>query len=63
MEDDFYEPVFNNYSNRDQEEQKMDGVDEGVRSQPINEPVSQGAKPNPLLSQDKKPIEMPSQPP
>ena len=40
MEDDFYEPVINNYPNRDQEEQKMEGVDEEVHTQPINEPVS-----------------------
>ena len=49
-----------NNNNRDQEEQKMEGVDEEVHTQPINEPVSQGAKPNPLLSQqftEKKPPE------
>ena len=40
-----------NNNNRDQEEQKMEGLDEDVHTQPINEPVSQGAKPNPLLAQ------------
>ena len=39
MEDDFYEP-FSNSISRDQEEQKMEGVDEEVHTQPINDPVS-----------------------
>ena len=39
MEDDFYEPYPNSIS-RDQEEQKMEGVDEEVHTQPINDPVS-----------------------
>ena len=32
MEDDYYEPIINNYTNRDQEEQKMEGVDEDVQT-------------------------------
>jgi hypothetical protein len=32
MEDDFFEPIINNYLNRDQEEQKMEGVDEEVHT-------------------------------
>jgi hypothetical protein len=39
MEDDFFEP-FPNSNSRDQEEQKMEGVDEEVHTQPINDPVS-----------------------
>jgi hypothetical protein len=29
----------------------MEGLDEEVHTQPINDPVSSGAKPNPLLAQ------------